>query len=93
MDAMRCRKCGEAVRLGQRFCEACGTQVEHAAWLAKQQGTIALEWRAATAVARLLEQSGDPEKARQQLGAICGAAEGLDSAELDDARRLLQSLR
>jgi hypothetical protein len=42
MDAMRCRKCGEAVRLGQRFCEACGTQVEHAAWLAKQQGTIAL---------------------------------------------------
>ena len=130
---MKCRKCGEAVRLGQRFCESCGAQadkscskcsapaypdarfcgtcgapmlqskqiaiddaiarVEHAAWLAKQHGAVALEWRAVTALARLLEQNGQPEKARERLRSICGAsAAGLDSAELDEAKSLLAAL-
>jgi class 3 adenylate cyclase/predicted ATPase len=68
-------------------------RVEHAAWLAKGQGAIALQWRAVTALATLLRKKGKGDNAREQLAAICGAtAEGLDSAELDTARRVLQSL-
>ena len=68
-------------------------RVEHAAWLAKQHGAVALEWRAVTALARLLEQNGQPEKARERLRSICGAsAAGLDSAELDEAKSLLAAL-
>ena len=67
--------------------------VDHAAWLAKEKGSIALEWRATTALARLLEQRGDGDKARDRLRAVCGSyAEGLDSIELDEAKSLLAAL-
>ena len=62
-------------------------RIEHAAWLAKGQGAVALEWRAVTALARLLAHGGRLAEARDRLGAACGAStEGLDSQELDDAK-------
>jgi predicted ATPase len=68
-------------------------RVEHAAWLAKGQGAVALEWRSVMTLARLLGYSGRPAQARDRLCAACGAStEGLDSQELDDARKLLASL-
>jgi predicted ATPase/class 3 adenylate cyclase len=68
-------------------------RVEHAAWLAKDKGSIALEWRATTALARLLEQRGGTDEARDRLRAVCGSyAEGLDSLELDEAKSLLLAL-
>jgi class 3 adenylate cyclase/predicted ATPase len=69
-------------------------RIEHAAWLAKGQGAVALQWRAVNALAQLLEQRGKTDKAREHLASICGtSAEGLDSSELDTAKRLLQALR
>jgi len=68
-------------------------RVEHAAWLAKGQGSIALEWRAEIALARLLEQHGQSERARERLRAVCGpSTDSLDSAELDQAKSLLATL-
>jgi predicted ATPase/class 3 adenylate cyclase len=68
-------------------------RVEHAAWLAKDKGSIALEWRATTALARLLEQRGQVGEARKRLLAGCGpSADGLDSVELDEAKALLATL-
>jgi predicted ATPase len=68
-------------------------RVEHAAWLAKEKGAIALEWRATAALARLLEQRGDGDKARDRLRAVCGSyADGRDSIELDEAKSLLDAL-
>jgi hypothetical protein len=68
-------------------------RVEHAAWLAKGQGSVALEWRAETALARLLAQHGQSERARERLRAVCGpSTDGLDSAELDQAKSLLETL-
>jgi predicted ATPase/class 3 adenylate cyclase len=68
-------------------------RVEHAAWLAKDKGSIALEWRATTALARLLEQRGQVGEARKRLLAVCGpSADGLDSVELDEAKALLATL-
>jgi len=64
-------------------------RVERAAARAKDQGAVVLEWRAVTGLARLLEEAGRPDEARERLRAICGAADGLDSPELDEARRLL----
>ena len=68
-------------------------RVEHAAWLAKGQGAVALEWRAEIALARLLEQHGQPERARDRLRAVCGpSTDGLDSQELVDVKSLLATL-
>ena len=68
-------------------------RLEHAAWLAKGQGSVALEWRAEIALARLLEQLGQSERARERLRAVCGSSsDGLDSLELIEAKSLLSSL-
>ena len=69
-------------------------RIEHAAWLAKGQGALALQWRSTTSLARLLHEDGRTDKAREHLTAACGvSAEGFDSAELDAARSLLQTMR
>ena len=68
-------------------------RVEHAAWLAKSQGAVALEWRAVTALARLLAQEGRAEQARDRLRSVCGESNsGLDSADLEGAKSLLSTL-
>ena len=68
-------------------------RLEHAAWLAKEQNSVALEWRAEIALARLLEPFGQPERARERLRVVCGpSSEGLDSQELSEAKSLLSSL-
>ena len=68
-------------------------RLEHAAWLAKGQGSVAMEWRAEIALARLLEQHGQPGRARDRLRAVCGpSTDGLDSQHLDQAKSLLETL-
>jgi predicted ATPase len=68
-------------------------RIEHAAWLAKGQGSVALEWRAEIALARLFEQHGQRERAGDRLRAVCGSStDGLDSQELAEAKSLLASL-
>jgi tetratricopeptide (TPR) repeat protein len=78
---------------GQIAADDAIARVEHAAWLAKGQGSVALEWRAEMALARLLEQEGQSERARERLRAVCGSStDGLDSQELVEAKSLLASL-
>jgi predicted ATPase/class 3 adenylate cyclase len=78
---------------GQIAADDAIARVEHAAWLAKGQGSVALEWRAEMALARLLEQHGQSERARERLRAVCGSStDGLDSQELVEAKSLLASL-
>ncbi len=68
-------------------------RVERAAARAKDQGAVVLELRAVTTLAHMLGKAGRPGEARKRLVALCGApSEGLDSAELDEARRLLSTL-
>jgi predicted ATPase len=68
-------------------------RIDDAAKLARNQGAIALEWRAATSLARLLAQNGQAEQARERLREVCGVlSEGLDSSELDAARADLAAL-
>jgi predicted ATPase/class 3 adenylate cyclase len=78
---------------GQIAIDEAIAQLEHAAWLAKGQGSLALEWRAEIALARLLEQHGQPERARERLRVVCGpSSDGLDARELVEAKILLSSL-
>ena len=78
---------------GQASSNEAIVRIEDAVRLAKEQGAVALEWRAVTSQARLFEKSGQSERARECLCGICGAAsDGLDSLELDEARGLLATL-
>ena len=69
-------------------------RIGHAVTRAKEQGAVALEWRASTSLARLLERNRRPELARERLCEICdNPTVGLDSPELDSAKLLLSALR
>ena len=68
-------------------------RVGDAANRAKEQGAVALEWRASISLARLLERNRRPELARERLCEICDDLTiGLDSPELDSAKALLSAL-
>jgi len=61
--------------------------------VARQQGAQAWQLRAATSLCRLLRQHGRRDEARQTLGDVYGRfTEGLDTANLTDARALLAEL-
>jgi len=61
--------------------------------VARQQGAQAWELRAATSLCRLLRERGCRDEARQTLGDVYGRfTEGLDTANLTDARMLLAEL-
>ncbi len=58
-----------------------------------RQGALSLELRAATSLARLLRGQGRVEKARGLLAEVYGRfTEGLDTADLQGARTLLETL-
>src|SRR5206468_2765613 len=74
-------------------------QVEVEAWLwraldvARRQEAKSLELRAATSLARLWQQQGKRAEARELLAPIYGwFTEGFDTADLQEARALLEEL-
>ncbi len=68
-------------------------RVDAANSLAREQGALALEWRAVTALGRLLMQNGQHAQAQERLRAVCDASiEEFDSAELREAKTLLEGL-
>ena len=76
------------------------SQAEAEAWLqraldvARRQEAKSLELRAARSLARLWQQQGKRDEARQLLGEVYGwFTEGFDTADLQEARILLEELR
>ncbi len=61
--------------------------------IAREQGTKGFELRAATSLARLLGDDGRREEARELLAPVYGSfTEGFDTADLKDAKALLDEL-
>ena len=61
--------------------------------IAREQGTRGYELRAATSLARLWRDQGRRTEARDLLAPVYGSfTEGFDTADLKDARRLLDEL-
>lgn len=82
-----------ALALGRMDALAARTQLEAAMALAREQAAMALEWRAACSLARLLEKNGELPKARELLQAGYGAfSEGLDTRDLVAGKQLLEEL-
>ena len=73
--------------------EAAEADFRTALMLARSMGTISLELRAATSLARLLRDTGRRDEARAMLAEIYNwFIEGLDTADLKDAKVLLDEL-
>jgi class 3 adenylate cyclase/tetratricopeptide (TPR) repeat protein len=76
---------GEEILAGRDFRETLA--------LARRMGSKAFELRATTSLARLLAKQGKRNEARAMLAEICNwFTEGLDTADLKDAKALLDSL-
>jgi predicted ATPase len=88
----RCR--GELLlRQGHADASEAETCFRSAVELARHGGYRSLELRAATSLSRLLAQHGHREEARRILGVIYGwFTEGFDTADLRDAKTLLDEL-
>jgi predicted ATPase len=62
--------------------------------IARQQGAKSLELRAVTSLSRVLRSQGKCDEARQMLAEIYGwFTEGFDTADLKEAKALLESFR
>jgi predicted ATPase len=69
------------------------TCFRHAIDIARRQSAKSLELRATTSLARLLDRQGKRDEARQTLGEIYGwFTEGFDTADLKEAKALLEEL-
>jgi predicted ATPase len=69
------------------------TCFHHALDIARNQQAKSWELRAATSLARLWQQQGKREEARQVLAAVYDwFTEGFDTADLQDAKSLLDEL-
>ncbi|MBI3990195.1 MAG: tetratricopeptide repeat protein [candidate division NC10 bacterium] len=61
--------------------------------IARRQQAKSLELRAVMSLSRLLQKQGKPEEARQMLEEIYGwFTEGFDTADLQEAKTLLEEL-
>ena len=61
--------------------------------MARHQQAKSLELRAATSLARLWQQQGKRDDARQLLAEVYGwCTEGFDTADLQEAKALLEAL-
>ena len=61
--------------------------------IARRQGTRSWELRAVTSLARLWQQQGKKDEARQRLAEIYGwFTEGFDTKDLQEAKALLEEL-
>ena len=59
--------------------------------LARQQGALSWELRAASSLARLMAKDGRQEESRQVLGSVCNQfTEGFETADLRSARSILE---
>jgi class 3 adenylate cyclase/tetratricopeptide (TPR) repeat protein len=89
-DALTC--CGELrLKIGQA--ELAEADFRRAIELAQKMNAKAWELRAATSLARLLREQGKIEEARKILEQIFGwFTEGFDTADLKDAKALLEEL-
>jgi predicted ATPase len=69
------------------------TCFRHAIDIARRQSAKSLELRATTSLARLLDKQGRRDEARRMLGEIYGwFTEGFDTADLKEAKALLEEL-
>lgn len=69
------------------------TCFQQALALARRQGAKALELRAVMGLSRLWQRQGKRQAAHQLLAAVCGwFTEGFDTADLCEARALLEEL-
>src|SRR5262249_10806879 len=69
------------------------TCFRHAIEIARRQGAKSLELRAVMSLSRLLQKQGKKDEARRMLAAIYGwFTEGFDTADLKDAKALLEEL-
>ncbi len=82
---------GGAHPTGEGEAEACFLK---AIEIARQQQAKSLELRAAMSLARLWQQQGKKDEARQMLAEIYNwFTEGFDTADLQEAEALLESLK
>jgi predicted ATPase len=84
---------GEALLAGAGTVSEAETAIEKAIAVARRQNAKSWELRAATSLARLRRQQGRPQEAAALLAPILGwFTEGLDTADLKDAKALLDKL-
>jgi len=89
-EALRIR--GE-LRLSQQQTEAAEADFRDSIALAQKQGAKAWELRTAMSLAQMLTKRGDRTAARDLLASVYGwFAEGFDTADLKDAKALLDDL-
>jgi predicted ATPase len=83
---------GELLLESQKSSEA-ETCFRRAIEIARRQSAKSLELRATTSLARLLDKQRKQDEARRMLGEIYGwFTEGFDTADLKDAKALLEEL-
>ena len=93
LEAELWRLRGEALLAGAGTVSEAETAIEKAIDVARRQNAKSWELRAATSLARLRHQQGRPQEAAALLAPILGwFTEGLDTADLKDARTLLTEL-
>jgi predicted ATPase len=81
------------LRTGDQHASEAENCFRTAAEAARRRGHRSLELRAATSLSRLLAQRGQRDEARQVLGDVYGwFTEGFDTADLRDAKALLDAL-
>ena len=84
---------GEALLAGAGTPSKAETAIERAIAVARRQNAKSWELRAATSLARLRRQQGRPQEAAALLAPIYAwFTEGLDTADLRDAKALLDKL-
>ena len=81
------------MRLRQNGTKEAQNSFERAIEVARQQSAKSLELRATMSLARLLDKQGRRDEARTMLAAIYNwFTEGFDTADLKDAKALLEQL-
>jgi predicted ATPase len=84
---------GEALLAGAGTVSEAETAIEQAIAVARRQNAKSWELRAATSLARLRQQQGRPQEAAALLAPVYAwFTEGLDTADLKDAKALLDNL-
>jgi predicted ATPase len=84
---------GEALLAGAGTVGAAETAIEQGIDVARRQNAKSWELRAVTSLARLRRQQGRPQDAAALLAPILGwFTEGLDTADLKDAKALLDEI-
>jgi predicted ATPase len=93
LEAELWRLRGEASLAGAGTLSEAETAIEQAIDVARRQNAKSWELRAAMSLARLRRQQGRPQEAAALLAPILGwFTEGLDTADLKDAKALIDKL-